>query len=112
MKQRRTDIIIILIITILYFSSVFTANYWGANTGRIVSGIFILISLIISWFLLKNSNLIMKIFGYLIHLGLMFMASSVVIQFIVGPVAGAYLNLVLLIIIIAGYYFLLYRKLN
>jgi hypothetical protein len=112
MKKRKTDIILIIIIMAIYFSSVFTADYRGANTGRMVSGIFILASLVLSWILLKNSTIIMKIFGYFMHLGLMFMASSVVIQFIIGPVAGAYSNLVLLIIILAGYYFLMYRKLN
>jgi hypothetical protein len=110
MAGKKADIILIIIISLYYFSMLVHPYYLGGSMGKLISGAFIAASIIISWLSLNRTNLLGKIFGYSIHFVLFALAGTIVIDFIIGATGGTYMNIILLVVLGAGAYFGLLRK--
>lgn len=112
MKNRITDIIFILFITIILIPLFLSPDYLGGNAGKGVSAIFIIVSLVISWKISDGQSAAVKSLFYLFHFAILFLVSSIVLEVSVGITAGFYFNIILLLLALGFYYFLLFRKLN
>lgn len=111
MKNRITDIIFILFAGVIQGTLLFSPDYLGGNAGKVVTAIFIIASLVISWKTSAGQSVVVKSLLYMFHFAILFSASSIVLEMFTGITAGFYFNIFLFLITLGFYYFLLFRKL-
>jgi Ca2+/Na+ antiporter len=111
MKNRITDYIVIFLIAIFYIVTLNTPEYLGGNIGRIITGIFIIISILLSWKFSAEQNMAIKVVVYLFQFSILFLFSAIITELFTGISGNFYFNIIFLLVALLCYYFFLFKKL-
>jgi hypothetical protein len=99
-QDRKSDILIILVLLVGLFIMVTRPGFYGGNIARGIAFSTLIISFFINWRILKNFKIIRKIQGYIFLFIIFLTLQSSITDIIVGAYGGLVFNSILLIIML------------
>jgi hypothetical protein len=111
MNNRITDYVLIFLIALFFIIITKAPDFLGGNVGRIITGICIIISVLLSWKYSSQQNIFIKSIVYIFQFSILFLLSDIITQLFIGISINFYFNIIFLLVAVFCYYFFLFKKL-